>query len=98
MSYRINYSPEQKIPKRKDSYSSRIRVITAVFLVLFALGVKNHWPEGHERLVKLLLPGEPGVTQTALEDMVSDLGAGVPVSEAFTAFCRQIMTYEELPS
>ena len=98
MSYRIVYGPEQKIPKKKEFPTSRIRVITALFLLLFSISVKKYWPDGHAKLAELLLPGNPGVTQLALEDMVFDLGEGVPLSDAFAAFCRQIITYEEIPS
>ena len=94
MSYRIVYGPEQKIPTRKDHRSLRIRLFSVLFLLLFMLAVKKYWPEGQSKLAELLLPGNPGVTQLALEDMVSDLGSGVPISDAFTAFCHQILLHE----
>lgn len=94
MSYRIVYGPEQKIPTQKDHRSLRIRMLTALFLILFLIGVKKYWPEGHAALNALLLPGKPGVTQMAIDEMVSALGEGVSVSDAFTAFCRQIIVHE----
>ena len=89
MSYRIVYGPKPAKPQEKRS--SHLRILTAVFLLLFAVGVRMVWPEGREVLRNWLLPGSPGVTEAALGEMVEDLRAGEPVGESLTAFCRQVI-------
>lgn len=91
MAYRIVYGPEPKKRTNPPLGQLRIQVLTAVFLLIFVLAVKYGWPEGTAALQRVLLPGEPSVTQQALEGMVSDLQEGEPLGEAFTAFCQQII-------
>lgn len=89
MSYRIVYGPMPDPPGKETN--SWCRVLTAVFLLLFVLGVRMVWPDGRELLRNLLLPGEPGVTEVALVDLVEDLRSGTAVGESFTAFCQQVI-------
>lgn len=91
MAYRIVYGPEPKKRTNPPLGQLRMQVLTAAFLLIFVLAVKYGWPEGTAALQRVLLPGEPSVTQQALEGMVADLQEGEPLGEAFTAFCQQII-------
>ena len=91
MSYRIVYGPEIPAPELNRGGAFRIQMWTAVFLLVFALLVRQMWPEGTRILRNYLLPGDLTVTEAALSDMVAGLQVGQPAGEALTAFCRQII-------
>lgn len=92
MAYRIEYGP--LIPEKylkKRSGSLRLKVMTAVCLLVFSLIVKTWFPSGTQKLQQFLLPGTPSVTQQALDELVIRVRFGDPLDEAFTAFCRHII-------
>lgn len=91
MAYRIVYGPMPPVSREKNYKFLRIQMLTALFLLLFVLLVRQAWPEGTAVLRSMLLPGEPTVTEAAFSEMVIDIQSGEPVREAFTAFCRQIV-------
>ena len=91
MSYRIVYGPDVPAVRENRINPLRLQLWTAVFAVAFVLLVRQVWPEGRTVLQRILLPGEPGITEAALIGMVEGLQAGEGVGEALTAFCRQII-------
>lgn len=96
MSYRIVYGPDP-VPAQKATHSPiRLRMLTAVFLLLFALLVRQWWPQGHQLLSGALLPDGKSPTQNALTAMVAEIGNGEPVLEALSGFCRQIIDHEPI--
>lgn len=94
MSYRIVYGPKPKAARKKQAGSRRVQLLTAVFLIVFVLLVKSYWPAGNRKLQQIFLPGEPEVTQLALEEMIESLHSGADAGDAFTAFCQQIIDNE----
>lgn len=94
MAYRIEYGPP--IPERyqKKNNPLRLKIMTAVCLLVFALLVKTWFPAGAEKLQQLLLPGAPSVTQQALDALVTDIRSGDPLNAAFTAFCQHIIDHD----
>lgn len=97
MGYRIEYGMvKTSIGKDKLSFS-RIAVMTAGFLALFVLMTGVFWTSGRQKLQDYLLPGDPAVTGQALETMVSQLKAGVPVADAVEAFCQEVLDGAEIP-
>lgn len=94
MSYRIVYGPEPKMAHNKKHGLFRLQFMTAVCIFLFVLLVRTFWPEGCTELSKFLLPGEPSVTQQALETMVNELGSGTSFEDSFTVFCERIIENE----
>lgn len=94
MSYRIVYGPMPRAEKPQDWSLLRIQIWSAVFMLLFALLVRQLWPEGVDILKSVLIPQEPTVTEQAVSDMVVDLQTGIPLEDALTAFCRQIIDGE----
>lgn len=97
MAYRIEYGPPFQPPQKKRS-TTRLRIMTAACLLLFVLLVRQAWPEGTEKLRQFLLPGEPTVTQEAFYSMIEGIQDGVPMGDALTAFCQQIVDYEKAPA
>ena len=93
MSYRIEYGtavPVKFQPERRKRY---VRVITAVFLLVFVLYAAKIWPEGRLVLQRVFLPGEPTVTQQAFADMISELSDGISLENALVTFCQQIIDH-----
>lgn len=91
MSYRIVYGPEPKAARKEKHGPFRLQMLTAACLIAFVMLVKLFWPEGNIKLQQYLLPGEPGATQQALEEMIDNLRDGAEMGDAFTAFCQQII-------
>lgn len=86
MGYRVEYG--QASGKRKEKWDGkRVLILTGIFLLLFAWGIRLYWPEGSVLLRQILLPGEKAMVSAFMED----LKAGQPFSEAAAAFCREII-------
>lgn len=95
MSYRIEYGPPIPPQYVKKRNFLRLRTLTALFLLLFSLLIHQLFPAGLQELQNLLLPGIPTVTQQALDVMMGDLRNGIPLGNAFTAFCTYIIDHDE---
>jgi len=80
--------------KPQDWTLLRVQMWTAVFILFFALLVRQLWPEGMDVLKSVLIPGEQTVTEQALSEMVAGLQEGEHLEDALTAFCRQIIDEE----
>lgn len=88
MGYRITYespfkSENRKTFVKKTIYLKLISVVVIAFAVSFALF--------NTKLRRMILPGDPVVTERALSELVVDIREGQPVSDAVTAFCREIL-------
>ena len=89
MSYSIDYSSgtTRKYPKsRKKSHQHYKKIlgilcVLAVVIVLFNI----------KTVRRLLLPGDPAVTEKAIVSMVNEFRAGEGVQEAFAVFCREVI-------
>ena len=99
LSYRIEYGPAitpqyQTKPKRR----ARHRVLTALWLLIFVLLVKQCFPSGVQTLRQLLLPASHSITQQALDQLVMEVRDGESFGQAFTAFCQQIIAHDQAVS
>ena len=92
MSYRIEYGPAIPSQHTTRKYTARLRILTAVFLLIFVFLVRQYFPTGAENLRQFLLPGAPGVTQTALDQLMEQLRDGQSLGQALTAFCTYIVS------
>ena len=95
MGYRVEYGPVKKV-RDVEKRVSRKAALTALCLLLFFLLVGILWPEGAEALRRLVFPGDPAVTVTALEELAGELRAGADVTESLRSFCLQILEGAEL--
>lgn len=95
MGYCISYNPEleKKYPlrtKRKKKKWPWVMSLLAVLLVaVFATNSR-------QMVKQWLLPGDPQLTEEALTCFVQDVREGMPMKEAFTAFCVEIIESAEL--
>ncbi len=95
MAYYVEYGPKQPRKSKDTGRAVRVQAMAAAFFLLFAMLVRQFWPEGAEKLRDFLLPGKASVTQAALEDLASEMQDGSDVREALTAFCQQIVDHEQ---
>ena len=95
MSYRIEYGPPIPPQYLKKSSSKRLQLMTAAFLLLFTLFIRQFFPSGIQELRQLLLPETHTVTQMALDAFMVDLRNGEPLGDAVTAFCTYIINHDE---
>ena len=95
MSYRIEYGPP--IPSRyiRKSNPKRLQLMTAAFLLLFTLLVRQLFPSGTQELRHLLLSETHTITQQALDAFMVDLRNGEPFGDAVTTFCTYIIDHDE---
>ena len=93
MSYRIEYGTAVPVKFQETKRKSHVRTLTALCILLFALGVGKFWPDGRQVLQKYLLPGEPTVTEAALSGLMSDLTQGTDLEQAMLTFCQQIIEH-----
>lgn len=93
MAYRVEYgkNPKYFVSKNRRNLTKVLLMIgviiagaTAGFYAIQVIGFRN------------LLPGDPVVTGTALDTMVENLRTGLPVGEAFGAFCEEIVAHAQI--
>lgn len=95
MGYKIVYGPEISYRERKRGTYLRFRCFVASGLLLFSFLVRCFWPEGCDKLRRVILPDAASVVQIAAEMMLEDLTSGKSVSESLTAFCVEVMHLDE---
>ena len=95
MGYRIVYGKDVPVPQMVKGGGKRLRAMIAIGMLVFSFLVRAYWPEGCQKLCLMVMPEGASETQAAAEFLLRDLKAGVPVSDALTAFCRQILDYDD---
>ena len=90
MGYRVDYLPIKKV-RNMEKRTSYVPAMTALFLLLFFFLVSSFWPWGAEFLREVLIPGDLDVTVAALEAFAMKLQNGEAFSDAFKAFCHQLL-------
>lgn len=96
MGYRVEYGPKEPKKESKIWKQIRMQLLTAAFLLMFCLGVRETWPAGTAKLKEFLLPGQPAVTETALQNFVANLKEGSDIRDAITVFCEEIIENAQL--
>lgn len=89
MGYRIQYdggySKEELAAPKKRRPTALVGAIIVILIVVYALYAHA------DTLQKMLLPGDPAITEEAVTAFSENVKGGVPVGEAFTAFCIEIL-------
>ena len=90
MSYRIDYTYHRKYRNRRQNHLW-LKVISTVIIIALGIYSLQYIPW------KSLLPGDPKVTGDALDRLVSSIGNGETIAEAFSTFCQDIVAHANLP-
>lgn len=91
MGYRIDYGVHMK--KSPRVYPVNTVLLSLLLFGLLLAGVYRHWPEGTAVLQRLFSQDQWKLTGDALETMAEQLRDGQPLTQAVTAFCREIVHY-----
>lgn len=89
MSYQIIYGESGSV-RRKTAGSHTLAGFTAGFFLLFVLLSRLYWPAGADKLRQIILPCDPDVTAAAFSELMVDINQGDDLTDAVTAFCREI--------
>ncbi len=97
MAYSIAYSPEtsKKFPtgvksRNKSWWFLAVGLATVLAIACYCTDVLG-------TVRDFLIPGDPEITQSAMRDFIADIRDGEAVGSAFTAFCKEIISYGQLP-
>ena len=91
MGYKIVYGKENIGRSKQRFWSGRMHFLTVLCLIMFVLSVKMMFREEFTQLRAALLPSTMDGSFAAVEELVSDLRNEVPLKDAVTAFCRQVI-------
>lgn len=93
MGYRITYEGTGGVRTKTFYQPKRLPWLIGASLILFLLLTYSFWPQGKEQLRKIVIPGDPDVTQQAVSELIVDLQNGEDFSDSVTAFCREIIRH-----
>ncbi len=90
MSYQIIYEPDRqkRYPVSLQRNAARKWILPAVLLLLIVILLAN--PVTISALKELILPGDPVVTEVALENLSGNIENGMTAKEAIVTFCLEI--------
>lgn len=95
MAYQIRYGPvKRKAPTDRRKKAGCWLLVTLCAAVLL-IGIQ--FSGIGKTIWNWILPGDAAVTGAALNTMVEEIRAGESVSDAVTAFCREIIENAKLP-
>lgn len=89
MGYRISYGQTKAETYHRRKINLALPLCALLVIGIVAAGMV--FPQVGEVLRGLLFPVTDEATVTAFQDMVQQVGEGVSVGEAVTAFCREIV-------
>lgn len=95
MAYNILYGADAikyKVKEKNIGYSNR----SVVFIIAVCVVAMSIFLLRTPQVRDYLTPGDKAVTKAALTEMVQDLREGENVTEALTAFCREIISHAEI--
>lgn len=94
VSYRITYGPPVPPPYPNQDKTSHLRLMTAMWFLLFALLVRLYFPAGTAQLQTILLPDSNSITQAALGSLMAELRNGEHLGDALYAFCEEVIAHD----
>ena len=90
MSYSIHYGPEKpKFGQRKKGYAGLIGAVLIIMVCAAVIGFAI--PQQTKQFVQALFPWTRSEVVSALKEFREDIREGLPVSDAITTFCREII-------
>lgn len=92
MGYRVEYGKPSRRYEKEGGAGIRVALMTLCFAGIFGFLTVKFWPDGAKVLDRLFSLEDWAVTRHALETMATELRAGLPVGDAVTAFCREIIS------
>lgn len=97
MGYHIDYANGGARVWDAPKKAGHGRVIVFALLLVAIFLFQALLPEAVDTLREHLIPGDRAVTSAAFSQMLASLRDGAPCTQAFTAFCREIIDGAEIP-
>ncbi len=97
LAYKIRYDDTLVKEVIKKSKKGKINLIRKPLIWLFATILAFVMLYNQETLRSYILPGNPDVTEAALQSFVNDIREGESLSGAITAFCQEIISHANIP-
>ena len=91
MDYQVEYDSVGKEEKQKPDRHRVSGVIAVVMVCVLVLGAVTIKTVGLPWVESVLIPGDPEITASAWQQMIEDLRKGGSMTDAVTAFCREII-------
>jgi hypothetical protein len=96
MSYTIHYGPEiQKLSPKKNGYAGFVGAVIILMVCSVAIG----WaiPRQAEQFVQALFPWTRMEVRATLADLREEVKDGMPMADAISAFCHEIIYEAKIP-
>ncbi len=87
MGYKIQYGPPIGAEKKRERANLGWVILLGVMILLVGVNILGFGDE----LFHFLLPGDRAVTAAALTHLEDRILDGIPVTEAFAEFCREVI-------
>lgn len=90
MAYQVSYSGSyQKKDIQTKEKNVLVKVVGICVIVIGLLLIPA--------VRSFLIPGDTAVTKSAVSNFKSNIEAGAPLDESFTAFCKEILEGADIP-
>ena len=89
MSYKIIYKKPQQKPVSNRIF--RLQSMIALFLLLFAIGVRLCWPEGTEMIRSFVVTDELSGGAQMVASVVEQLENNGDFGDVVEAFCKELI-------
>ncbi len=93
MGYKIEYGQtmqKTRLVDVKPFSLKRVVILTSLLIVTLLCIYSN------DEVKNFFIPGDPAVTKAAFTEMVKDLGDGMSITDAITAFCAEIIEHANI--
>lgn len=96
MGYRIVYESAivKKTKIRRVTSPKQYIIIGSLVLLMLLSICWLGWNKTNIR--RYLLPGDPDITGAAIEELIEEIRSGTSVTDAVSAFCKEIVDHAEL--
>lgn len=88
MGYRIDYHTVAK-ERKSDNRRHPFLILTVCLLAVLLLNTVLKTQK--VMLLRILFPGDAALTMASLDNMLTQLKAGMPFVDAFQTFCEQVI-------
>ena len=91
MSYQIAYPGTNHMEQNYTQRTKKNKIFPVVVILCVTILAVLVYTLGLDAVSSFLIPGNDAVTVAAFEQMQADLKGGMPVKDAVTVFCKEII-------
>ena len=91
MSYQIQYPVRNHFEEKYKFKDRKIPTFSVMAILCVILLIVSVHLVGFDALSEFIIPGNNAVTTSAFQQMQDNISSGVPIGDAITAFCTEII-------